>query len=449
MPANRWAHTNENKRTRHPFASGKPFGLLQLKVERKVHNAVTRSASPNRDAWCIHPFTFSPPFFFFFNSNSPPFLFLISSLALFSVLYVFLFSCFFSIPFQGYKQDNNHSFDVTEPVMYEIKDVPCKGKGIVATQLILKGTRIMCEKPTLQMELNTRTVIDRTRKTPKPMLDKLAAAVANLSDKDRDQFLSRPNIYPFDNDAERYHGIMNTVALPMETAGGQDAGGYFLDASLINHACEINAQKNWNSEIGRHTVHARQDIAEGEEITILYIADCYICDERQNVLLERFHFTCTCGLCSLPLDESNAMDKSLKRADDLYKKINILTSGIEIIRDTLKVLRLAHEQIQLSSVMGLASTGIASALFDAAAVCVAHGDLSRGRAFFRRAIDEWTVIWGADCSEVVMNTAFVEDPTEYTLHGLTSDWKTEVTDGDAYTDEAEKNGGSSSEAFGS
>jgi SET domain-containing protein len=44
--------------------------------------------------------------------------------------------------------------------------------------------------------------------------------------------------------------------------------GIFLDACRINHACDNNAQKSWNENIKRHTIHALRDIEKDEEITI-------------------------------------------------------------------------------------------------------------------------------------------------------------------------------------
>jgi hypothetical protein len=56
----------------------------------------------------------------------------------------------------------------------------------------------------------------------------------------------------YGNAAEQYLGIIRTNALPIEADGSE--GGIFLEVCRINHACDNNAQKNWNENIKRHTV---------------------------------------------------------------------------------------------------------------------------------------------------------------------------------------------------
>jgi hypothetical protein len=105
------------------------------------------------------------------------------------------------------------------------------------------------------------------------------------------------NIHSYKNAAEQYLGIIQTNSLPAEA--DEDEGGIFLEACRINHACDNNAQKNWNENIKRHTVHALRDISENEEITIYYLGMDKKREDRREALHAKFSFTCLCRLCSL------------------------------------------------------------------------------------------------------------------------------------------------------
>jgi len=175
---------------------------------------------------------------------------------------------------------------------------PGKAKILVATQKISKGTRILSEEPIVRV--------------PKVVLDgqilpaSIHRQVDALTPDQRRAFLSLHNIYE-DDAASQYLIIIRTNALPF----GNDVmeGGVFLDACRINHACDNNAQKSWNENIKRHTVHTLRDIEKGEEITIYYLGVLNNRKARQEALRRKFAFTCSCCLCSLPPDQSQENDK--------------------------------------------------------------------------------------------------------------------------------------------
>ena len=182
--------------------------------------------------------------------------------------------------------------------MYALQEVPGKGNGLVATRTILKGTRILSEEPIVRV--------------PKAVLSSqtLSASIHRqvdaLTPNQQKAFLSLHNIYA-DGAAPQYLGIIRTNALPFQDDVSE--GGIFLDACLLNHACDNNAQKSWNENIKRHTVHALRDIEKGEEITIYYLGVLNSRKIRREILERRFAFTCSCRLCSLPPDQSQESDR--------------------------------------------------------------------------------------------------------------------------------------------
>jgi len=126
--------------------------------------------------------------------------------------------------------------------MYALQDVPGKGKGLVAMRKISKGTRILSEEAVITIE---------EQGSSKRLQTSIRQQVEALSEHQRQAFLSMHNIHPYESDAEQYLGIVRTNSLPAELIG--DKGAIFLEACRINHACDNNAQKNWNEKIKRHT----------------------------------------------------------------------------------------------------------------------------------------------------------------------------------------------------
>ncbi|KAE9994730.1 hypothetical protein Vi05172_g8266 [Venturia inaequalis] len=301
--------------------------------------------------------------------------------------------------------------------MYVIKDVDGKGKGLVATEKIPRGTRILSEEPIITIRQNEQDG-DRLRNSIRQQIDRLDEA-------QRQNFLSMHNIHPHKTVAQKYHGIIGTNALPIEADG--IGGGIFLEACRINHACDNNAQKHWNSNIKRHTVHALRDIEEGEEITIYYLGANKSRKDRRESLRERFGFECSCRLCSLPPDQILESDK---RVVEIARLDGILGEGglMEIMSSPLQCLRHVETMIHLYEEQGQGDAGIPRSLLDAAQIAIAHGDLARGRTFAERAISGWRMSGGDDCEEVLEHGYLVVTPSKLRLYGLSMKWKTGMDD---------------------
>lgn len=194
------------------------------------------------------------------------------------------------------------------------------------------------------------------------------------------------NIHAYRNAAEQYLGIVRTNALPIETNGSE--GGIFLEACRINHACDNNAQKNWNTNIKQHTVHAMRDICKGEEITIYYLGVHKNREARNKALQAKLSFICLCRLCSLPLEQSQESDR---RLDEIYRLDGLIgRGGIEgILSSPLRSLCYLDQQVRLYNEQGPDDAGLSRAFLDAAQIAIANGDLARGRIFAERAVSGW------------------------------------------------------------
>ncbi|RFU29079.1 hypothetical protein B7463_g7275, partial [Scytalidium lignicola] len=307
------------------------------------------------------------------------------------------------------------SSSTTDPI-YDVREVPGKGKGLVATRKITKGTRILSEEPIVRVP--EKTLGNQS------LLASIRRQVDALSPDQRSAFLSLHNIY-MDDAALKYLGIIRTNALPF----GDDVmeAGIFLDACRINHACDNNAQKSWNENIKRHTVHALRDIEEGEEITIYYLGVLNSREARQEALQRKFAFTCSCRLCSLPPDQSQENDRRLNeilKLDGLIGRNGLMG----IVSSPLQILRYVDQQVCLYNEQGPDDVGLPRAFLDAAQIAIANGDLARARIFAERAVLGWTVLEGDDSSKVLQYRALTQDPSKHALYGTTMKWKTAVDD---------------------
>ncbi|OBT60796.1 hypothetical protein VE03_09899 [Pseudogymnoascus sp. 23342-1-I1] len=310
----------------------------------------------------------------------------------------------------------------TAELLYAIQDVPGKGKGLVATQYIPMGTRILSEKPILRAP--------EDQPDGQALRASLREQVDALTPDQRQTFLSMHNIYT-DDSVSKYLSIFRTNALPF----GRDEVGIFLDACRINHACDNNAQKCWNENIKRHTVHALRNIEKGEEITIYYLGVTNNREARQEALRRKFAFTCACRLCSLPPDQSQESDR---RLDEILRLDCLIGYGfMEILSAPVQKLRLVDRQITLYNEQGANDAGLPRAFLDAAQIAIANGDLARASIFAEKAMLGWAVLGGDDSSNVLTNKALSKDPSKHGLYGHSMKWKTAVNDTPSGLDPAE------------
>jgi SET domain len=293
--------------------------------------------------------------------------------------------------------------------LYTIHEIPGKGHGLVAATTITKGTRIISEYPLFR--------VPRRGKPKEHMRDSIVKTVAALREEQRQAFFSLHNSFEDEDGPEL--GTVRTNALPL----GSDAttGGIFLDSSRINHSCNPNAQNTWNQNLQKLTIHAIQDIAKGDEITIFYLPARRNRSARLHALQTDFRFTCSCSLCSLPHDQRKTSDE---RWDEIQRLDNSIGNGAGALSAPLQTLHDVHKLLNLLDDEGFADASVPRAYYDAFQIAITHGDIARARVFAERAASTRAILEGKDSPTVQRMESLARNPSQHMAHGLSTKWRT-------------------------
>ncbi|KAL1865026.1 hypothetical protein Daus18300_007373 [Diaporthe australafricana] len=287
--------------------------------------------------------------------------------------------------------------------LFEVKDVPGKGKGLIARVDISKGTRILCEKPLL-------TVESMPSGDSGPIL---AAKLKAMSKTEQRQFFSLHNNFP---GKHVLSGIVKTNALPC--GSGSPKGGVYAAICLINHSCLPNCHNNWNDDVQHETIHAIRPIKLGEEITIPYDHGGPSTD-RRAFLKGAFGFDCKCSACTLStpeLRESDARRVLIQRLDDAVgDPSRMATTPVESLRDCHSLLRTLEKEYD-----GHTGAHACRLYYDALQICIAHGDQARASTFAEKAYKARVCCDGEDSPETKRMKSLSLKPTDHTSYGACS-----------------------------
>lgn len=194
--------------------------------------------------------------------------------------------------------------------MFKVDSIPGKGRGLVSTQSIARGTEILSEAPFIVFPCNSSTEL---------IVDRLSIK----SKDDQRRFLELMNCH---QDLPPLIGIVKTNALPCGdndsfTGKSADAGGIFLHGSLFNSSCVPNTNNCWDEQKQSIVFRALRDIAAGEELCISYGNLIETRDVRRRELGEKFGFECHCAACSLSGEDLRLSDQRRETLKGLYNEI--------------------------------------------------------------------------------------------------------------------------------
>ncbi|KAI1455479.1 SET domain-containing protein [Annulohypoxylon moriforme] len=291
--------------------------------------------------------------------------------------------------------------------LFEVRQIPGKGRGLVATSDIARGTRIVSEKPLFTIDSMPQLKIEEI----------IAAKIKALPKEQQRQYLSLHNNFP---GRRPFTGIARTNCLPC--GSGSTVGAVYPTICLINHSCLPNACNNWNEDDEIETIHAVRPISAGEEITIDY-SNAGPSDVRQAKLRDSFGIDCDCTVCSLPKQELEASDcrrLEIQRLDEaIGDALRMMSSPNLSLADCQSLARVLEEEY------GDTTTPLkARVYYDAFQICVAHSDRVRASAFAEKAYEVRVICEGDDSPLTKRMKCLAEDPTSHSnFGGYSKRWK--------------------------
>ncbi|KAL2270348.1 hypothetical protein VTJ83DRAFT_2532 [Remersonia thermophila] len=189
--------------------------------------------------------------------------------------------------------------------LYEIREVPGKGMGVVATTFIPRGSLIMANTASVMTDYRA---FNELTKDQYAALQAAAASqlpvahrslVLNLSAHDP----AAASTLPQPELVERIMAINSFDIDPLSDADPERHYSFFTlfpDIARINHDCRPNAEYLF---LGPSTlaqaIHAARDIYPGEEISVSYLNPLQTRAKRAARMRETWGFDCACQACSL------------------------------------------------------------------------------------------------------------------------------------------------------
>lgn len=170
--------------------------------------------------------------------------------------------------------------------LYDIRQIPKKGLGVIATRDLPRDTLVMLDAPILIYEASDRGLGGSKRNEADQIF---RYALSRLDPDTQKRFNDLSNAFA---GSETYLGRVETNAAPIisfEAAGpAADAvtySGVFPSFSRLNHACDANARPEWDWERLCVGVKTTRMVKAGEEICVSYIVPFQKRRERQEELM--------------------------------------------------------------------------------------------------------------------------------------------------------------------
>ncbi|KAI0010797.1 SET domain-containing protein [Xylariaceae sp. FL0662B] len=266
-----------------------------------------------------------------------------------------------------------------DALAYEVKDLPGKGKGLVARRRISKFEVVMVDYPALITRLDLfhalgpelrQDVLERAlHQLPERQLEEvLALARSTGSEPIEDTF--RTNIFGID--------LNNVPHL-----------GIFTRASRINHECMPNVY--WRYSVQSLTVEivAMQDIEAGDEIVQSYVPLGLSYNDRKEDL-KNWGFDCTCSLCASSEKQRALSDERRDRLQQIYyqltEDLDLTSKGIgKLVKEMLSLVEKEQLEPQLLVYYGV----VARAYMDI-------NDLGAARKYVALCEELWIQYGGED-----------------------------------------------------
>lgn len=214
----------------------------------------------------------------------------------------------------------------------ETRDVPGKGRGLVATRAIHRGEQILAYTPALVIR---RSLVDDLSRTDQLRL--LRDAVSRLPRTTRMAFWRQLGQTHEDGDDDILDIVMNnSFNLPLRPSGGAEATfiGNFPEVSMYNHDCRPSVAFHLDFGLVHRTHAARGGAAiqPGEELSISYVDSFRAREVRQARTKRNWGFECACSQCTLPAALANASDHRLWRIYEVENSLAMDSQSVAALK---------------------------------------------------------------------------------------------------------------------
>ncbi|KAK7680319.1 hypothetical protein QCA50_016559 [Cerrena zonata] len=209
-----------------------------------------------------------------------------------------------------------HPLIVPDPPRYKITPIPGAGMGMTATVDIDVGDLIVVERPLIISTQVVAAMGDLPSLHPKEFQRML---VERLNKQSYEDFFALHNCKGYTR--ENFTGIIDTNSIGIGNIPGYN-GQCAAVCKLIsraNHSCCNNATWGFRVETFAVELRALLPIKKGEQVFVNYGTKLDTRAERQQYLLKRYKFNCTCPACSSDSEESDQMRLMIESAS----RINI------------------------------------------------------------------------------------------------------------------------------
>ena len=142
----------------------------------------------------------------------------------------------------------------------------------------------------------------------------LEKTVKRMKEDEREELMVLTDKTATNSNNKSPWGVFLTNALPM---GSYRVLGIYPTVARINHSCKPNAHHFFNEEDKTEEVWVMEPIKAGEEITISYIRTFCSKNFRQELLQDKFGFSCACSVCSLNGEKLQEDDRLRHEIDKL------------------------------------------------------------------------------------------------------------------------------------
>jgi len=252
-------------------------------------------------------------------------------------------------------QKNDWKTHKKECPPFVIKSIGEKGKGLIATRNIRRGTLVLEEIPTLGLkEVDVGKIADEFHKLPRTKQDE----ILNVLDPENDDAVIK-----------RLNRILETKAttagveslLPgMTEPTTYNMKLIYLTICFVNHSCNPNCFQRAQFGTYRNSLVTIVDVRKGDELTRNYVAGMEDCNpgnvgltyEMRQLKIDRmFGFKCSCSECLIGCEH----DSLRKQYHDLLfefdgAKLEVpqaLTSFVNMFNFQMKYMVIAEKKLEI------------------------------------------------------------------------------------------------------